>query len=296
MKKVYIIFAILIFSCSSPDVEKANVEAPAKEGAHTTEKQLNITVLLDLSDRVIKEGNPSQAEKNLAIVNTLVTSFKENNRDRGAFLAKGKFKILFSPAPSNPNVNTLASNLSVDFSKMDNKQKKNAFDNMESNFSTSLAEIYGQTISSKDWAGSDIWRFFKYDVKDFCIDPSSDYRNVLFIVTDGYLYHENSKEKEGNRSSYLTGPLLQTAGLRSRDWKSKFDSGDYGLIAHSADYSNLEIVVLEVNPASSNLGDEELIRAYLDKWFSEMNVSKSLIYNSDLPENTKIRIQNYFNN
>lgn len=299
MKYTYLLFALLIFACSSPDSageKESTEETTPKNDSPKTDKQLNITVLLDLSDRVVIEGTPNQSEKDLAIINTLVTAFKENNKKRGAFLAKGKFKILFSPAPSNSNVNTLASNLSVDFSKMDNKQKKDAFDNMESNFSTSLGEIYGQTIASQDWSGSDIWRFFKYDAKDFCIDQSADYRNILFIVTDGYIYHDNSKEKDGNRSSYLTGPLLQSAGLRSKDWKSKFESGDYGLIAHAVDYSDLEIVVLEVNPNAANMGDEDLIRAYLDKWFTEMNVSKSLIYNSDLPENTKIRITNYFNN
>jgi len=298
MKYFYLIIVIISIGCSSGS-QKEEVIAPENNSSAKSNsqlEQLNITVLLDLSDRVVKEGTPTQSEKDLAIINTLVTAFKENNKKRGAFLAKGKFKILFSPAPSNSNVNTLASNLSVDFSKMDNKQKKDAFDNMESNFSTSLGEIYSQTIASKDWSGSDIWRFFKFDAKDFSIDQSSDYRNILFIVTDGYIYHDNSKKKNGNRSSYLTGPLLQSAGLRNKDWKSKFESGDYGLIAHAVDYSDLEIVVLEVNPNSSNMEDEDLIRAYLDKWFTEMNVSKSLIYNSDLPENTKIRIDNYFNN
>jgi hypothetical protein len=299
MKYTYLLFALLIFACSSP--ESTSKKVSLKESAPTndlteTDKQLNITVLLDLSDRVVREASPSQDKKDLEIINTLVSAFKENNKKRGAFLAKGKFKILFSPAPSNPDINTLASNLSVDFSKMDNMQKKNSFDNMESSFSTSLAEIYNQTITSQDWSGSDIWRFFKYDAKDFSIDQSTDYRNILFIVTDGYIYHDNSKEKEGNRSSYITGPLLQSAGLRTNNWKSKFDSGDYGLIPHKVDYSDLEIVVLEINPNPTNMNDEDIIRAYLGKWFSEMNVSKSLIYNTDLPENTKMRIENYFRN
>lgn len=297
MRHLIIFFAILAFSCSSGEQNEADsVSNQPQSDVPSDKKQLNITVLLDLSDRVVREGSPSQSTRDQEIVNNLVKVFKEDNRSRGAFLSKGKFKILFSPSPSDPNINTLASKLSVDFSSMDNKSKKAAFDNIESNFSNSLKEIYDLTINTKNWSGSDLWRFFKFDAKDYAIDQSSDYRNILFILTDGYVYHESSKEKIGNRTAYLTGPLIQSSGLRGGEWKTKFDSGDFGLIAHDVDYSNLEVVVLEVNPNSNSLNDEDVIRAYFNKWFTEMKVSKSLVYNTDIPENTKIRLENYFKN
>lgn len=298
MKHLIIILGLFAFSCSSEkkDEEGKIIINTSKSVEKSEKKQLNITVLLDLSDRVMSTGSPNQSTKDIEIINNLVKIFKEDNRSRGAFLSKGKFKILFSPSPSDPNINTLASKLNVDFSKMDNKTKKEAFDNIDSNFTLSLREIYDLTINTQNWSGSDLWRFFKFDAKDYAVDQSAEYRNILFILTDGYIYHENSKEKLGNRSSYLTGPLIQSSGLRGNNWKNNFDSGDFGLIAHEADYSNLEVVVLEVNPNSSSLNDEDVIRAYLSKWFTEMKVSQSLIYNTDIPENTKIRLENYFKN
>lgn len=41
------------------------------------------------------------------------------------------------------------------------------------------------------------------------------------------------------------------------------------------------------------LNDEDVIKAYLSKWFDEMNIKKYEIYNSDLPINTKTRIEKF---
>jgi len=54
-------------------------------------------------------------------------------------------------------------------------------------------------------------------------------------------------------------------------------------------------MVLEVNSSVNHKNDEDIIRAFLGKWFDEMKTKDAQIYNTDLPESTRRRIENFFN-
>jgi hypothetical protein len=215
---------------------------------------------------------------------------------KGAFMAKGKMKVIFSPRPNDSEINNIATQLSIDLSKTKNtKEKKKIFDNVTLNFKENLSKIYSKTIETKQYPGSDIWRFFKNDVVDYCVEDSADYRNILVLITDGYLYHKNSTDKLKNRSSYLLPKNVKSYGLRNSNWKEKFNNEDYGYITSRNDLNNLDILVLEVNPSEKFKNDEDVIKEYLSKWFNEMNVNSFKIYNSDLPQYTKSKIDKFIN-
>ena len=101
-------------------------------------KQLNITVLLDLSDRIsptIHPATPEHAERDKAIMQELITIFKKEMEDIGRYNAKGKFQVLMEPAPKIANIENLQKELVVDCSQMkDVQQKKELYDNMENIF------------------------------------------------------------------------------------------------------------------------------------------------------------------
>ncbi len=294
MKKNIIIFAIfaLCISCGSENNDNQTDQPIVEEPV-----QLNISVLLDLSDRVIQPLQPSQSERDIEIVSVLIDIFKNSMTTKGAFQSKDKMQVLFNPAPTDPNVNNIAKRLSVDLSKLDNKRKKEVYDNIEKDFEEGLKEIYDLTLQTKKWVGSDIWRFFKYDAKELCIETDKNYRNILIIVTDGYLYHVQSKDRQKNRTAFLTGTYFQNEGFRNnQNWREKFDNQDYGLIFPGQTFENLEVMVLEVNPSPNHKNDEDIIRAFLGKWFEEMKIQNTVIYNTDLPESTKRRIENFFKN
>lgn len=294
MKAKYFIWSLVVILCSCTSKTTKNEENNNFSDI-VKKEQLNITILLDLSDRVIQPLQPSQSERDIAIVSSIVEIFKSNMEKKGAYKSKDKLKILFTPAPDNASINNIANTLTVDLSKMENRQKKEIFDNITNDFTNGLSEIYKLTLNSKNWIGSDIWRFFKYDAKDLCIDQDKSYRNILVIVTDGYIYHKQSTDRQKNRTAYLTGTFLQNEGFRNNpNWKDKFEKQDYGFISSGQTYEDLDILVLEVNPSNSHKNDEDIIRAYLNKWFTEMKVNHFEIYNTDLPVNTKNKIVRFF--
>lgn len=176
------------------------------------------------------------------------------------------------------------------------KGKKKVYDSISEKFKRNLEKIYNQVINKKVYFGSDIWRFFKNDVIDYCIEQNKGedkYRNILVLITDGYIYHANSRDMKKNRSTYITPSFFKKTKLRSNNWKKKMETGDYGFITIRDDLQNLEILVLEINPDPFYIKDEDIIRAYLRKWFREMNVKKFALYNTDLPQYTKGRVDNF---
>lgn len=262
--------------------------------------QLNITILLDLSDRIDPiehPSNPEHSDRDLAIVNYFTEVFRQDMETKGAFSAKGKMKVIFSPQPKDGEINSIASKLNIDLSKVGTKEKKQIFDNISSSFSENLSSIYSKTIQSKKWVGSDIWRFFKNDVVDYCIEKDKGYRNILVLITDGYIYHDDTRDRKEKRSTYLTPKYIYSERLNLiGDWdivKKRIEKYDYGYLTVRQDLEDLEVLVLEINPTTERKNDEDVIKEFLSKWFDEMHVKRYGLYNSDLPEFTKTRIENF---
>ncbi|HEX7845234.1 MAG TPA: hypothetical protein VF476_05480 [Chitinophagaceae bacterium] len=302
---------VILCSCNAASDSSEEKEAMSEKGdaipVSNTSRQLNINILWDLSDRIDPVTNPASPqhhERDIEIIKTITSFFKKDMEKRGAYKAKGRIKVFFTPPPENARINTIAANLTCDLSSYmgdgANKKKKEMYDSIESRFSRSANEIYQLTVANnknkKQWDGSDIWRFFKNDVKDYCIDPSGNYRNILVILTDGYIFHKDSREKQGNRTAYILPEILKPFRNNS-GWQNTFLKGDYGLISTRKDLQNLEVLVLEITPSKEYKNDEDILKAYLGKWFEEMGIPKSdyACYNTDLPEYTRKKIESFLN-
>jgi len=294
-----LLLLFLLFSCSNTD-KKSNVQSGSAPTRNSNlDKQLNISVLWDLSDRInpaIHHETPSNADRDVAIIKYLANYFKQDMRNKGAYLSKGKLKVFFSPNPTDPNINSLASKLDVDLSNKDIKDKKEVYDHISSTFEQTAKEITDLTIKTSRWQGSDIYRFFKNDVADYCISSDTSYKNILVLITDGYIYSPQSMEKIGNKSEYISSSLLTSLHLRNNpNFKSVFKKDNCGLISTRNDLDGLEILVLEINSNANHKDDEDIIKLYLQDWFTKMRVKRFEIYNTDLPDNTKTRIAAFLN-
>ena len=293
------ILTVSFISCKNDTKSSETQQQEASNNTSKVAKQLNITILLDLSDRIEPTKYPSSPEhfeRDIEVVNYFTELFKKDMEEKGAFMAKGKMKVIFSPRPKDSEINNIASQLSIDLSNAKNtKEKKQIFDNVTGDFKENLSKIYSKTIETKKYPGSDIWRFFKNDVVDYCIEDDKNYRNILVLITDGYLYHKNSTDIENNRSASLLPRNVKSNGLRNSNWEEKFKNEDFGYITTRNDLNNLDILVLEINPSENHKNDEDVIKAYLSKWFEEMNVNSFKLYNSDLPQYTKSKIEKFIN-
>ena len=296
MKKLFFIGALFLLSfCGSISANNPQ-----------DDRQLNISIFLDLSDRINPERThspsreplyPQQWKRDIYAVRVITEIFREDIRSR-PLTARNQIRVLFHPIPPNSAINDIAENLRVESRRMSAVERRNenerVFRTLTPLFINNLTKIYTQTIQTNQWIGSDIWRFFQNDVKNQSVANDDNYRNILVILTDGYIFHRQSMYSIQNRHSYL---LQRNIGrYRTLDYRERIRNDDFGLIATRNDLHNLEVLVLGISAENSNHRiDENILRFVLGNWFREMNVARYEISNTDLPVRTETIIRNFFN-
>jgi len=259
-----------------------------------TDQNLNISFLLDLSDRIDpkKNSNPAMEyyQRDIQYIKSIEKAFIEHVKRKKILRLNDQMQVFFDPEPKNPQINKLSQQLKVSFNKRSNKAD---IEKIEKIFSEVPARIYQSAIKDNKFVGSDIWGFFKENVNDYCIKPNS--RNILFILTDGYMFHEDSKFMEGSKSSYLTSKLIKTFKLNTSNYKALMQKNGYGFIKANQDLNNLEVVVLGVNPVKGNPFEIDVINKYWVDWFKEMKVKTYMIKRADLPSDLDPIIKKYIN-
>lgn len=262
-------FSILfIFSCHNEPTDNSKGELP-----------LNISVYLDLSDRLVKDLTPSQTYRDTAIINYIVDFFVKQTMGPQILKSQNKMKVLFYPTPNNSEIATLAQGLNVDIGSKQGVERRKTLDSMSEIFNNNLSHIYQETVEEHNWIGCDIWDFFSSKkVDNLCI--KSGFRNIVVILTDGYLIKEDNLIREGDSYSYLSDNTLMNGGKlidrRGGELKGK----------------SLEVLMLEVNPSDPKKRDKMICT--LEDWFESMGVEKFVVAETDANiSNTKMIIDNF---
>ena len=279
---VFISFiCMLMISCSG---ESGNTKSQPSNGSvpqKTIEKPLNISIFLDLSDRINRPMQPTQMARDTAIVGYLVDYFKSHTLGRKILSNTNKMKIFFYPQPQISKIATLAEDLSMDMEELPKTvERRKKVESMKETFQKNLDVIYQEALKAKQYPGCDIWDFFNSKKVDtYCI--RKDYRNILIIITDGYLFATNHKIKEGSHGySYI---LPQTLA----------DTSSYLISTRTPNLTNLEVRILEVNPLDIKHRDK--LVSTLEDWLKKMGVKEKNITVSEtsLPTDTKTVIKSF---
>lgn len=261
----------------------------AKEGkALSVQQNLNISFLLDLSDRIDPKKNPGIYQRDLQYIKSVQKAFTNHVKGKKMLLLKDQMQVFFNPLPNIPNIDQLSDQLKVSFSPQTSKKD---FLNIEKVYTDNPAKIYQRAIKDRNYVGSDIWRFFKNNVREYCIKPQ--HRNILVILTDGYMYYKDSKIEEAGKSSYITPQFLNLKKLTTASYQSIMKQKNLGFIAFPYNLKDLEIVVLGINPSAKNPYEEDVIKQYWADWFKTMKVKKFELRITDLPSSLETVINNF---
>ena len=289
MKTTKIIIGIVtILAFASCVGTGSNKTEQPNEIASQSDKPLNISIYLDLSDRLKSGLTPSQKERDLAIVGHIVDYFRVQTVGPKILQSKNNIKVFFYPAPNSSEIATLAEELSIDITKYNGVERRVVLDgdatqgkpSLKESFNKNLSAIYDKTLVENQWPGCDIWDFFSSkNVDTQCIRDG--FRNILVILTDGYLFDEKHKVKDGNAYSYVTPTTL-------KDPKAS-------LIVKRTGLENLEVRILEVNPTDINYRDQ--LKTVLENWLKGMGVKEEniTVSQTDLPSNTQTVINRFLN-
>jgi len=214
----------------------------------------------------------------------VVNTFKSHILNKRVISMNDRIQLYIDPPPPNASINGLVEELKIELNR--ENVTKELVNSIDSIYVNNCRQIYDLAIldgAKGDYPGSDIWGFFKYKIKDYCIKP--DYRNILVVLTDGYTYHTNNKIIEGNKSSYLTSLVIKKKGFNKSSWAEAYKANNHGFILSNSDLQDLEVLVLGVNPSKDNPFEEDVIRTYWKDWLSGMGVQNYAIKTADLPSN-----------
>lgn len=218
---------------------------------------------------------PSQSERDIEIVKYMASMVKNHAVSQKILPSADRIKVFFYPSPNDSKINLLSQDLELDLGKAQPAEKKKLLNEFEAKFESSLTKIYESTLAQKNWIGSDIWGFFKKQVDTYCIKEGA--RNIIVILTDGYIYDTNNKQKDGNNYSYILPQTLQDPNS--------------GLIVSRDGLEELEVLMLEVNPIDPKHQDQ--MENILTNWFKGMGVQKSYVGMTDQPSNTTLIIDKF---
>lgn len=268
----FIAHSIIDDGDGSSDSSPVSVEKPLP---------LNLSVYLDLSDRIRPndsnlDGLP-QREKDFAIVEYLANYMKGRAVKQKILPCKDKIKVFFYPTPNDSKIALLSEKLELDLNTTAPAEKKKVLATFVGDFHEAMEQIYDSTIKTSKWLGCDIWGFFNKPVDNYCIKDG--YRNVLVILTDGYIYHAQNKIQKGDAYSYVLPQTLKNSNS--------------SLIPHRKGLENLEVLMLELNPNPPT--DQEKMEQVISDWLQNMGVQKFYVGETDLPSNTKMIIDKFLN-
>ncbi|WP_245699405.1 hypothetical protein [Flavobacterium noncentrifugens] len=281
---------MIFYSCKDTDAQDEPVKIKDTSG------NLNISILLDLSDRISpkKYPNPTMEYylRDVGYINSISEAFNAHIRGKKIKQIDDNIQLFFDPAPLKPEINAISKDLKI---RLDKENVSNGrIAELERKYKEEPKKLYQLAIADDHYIGSDTWKFFKTKVNDHCIEEN--HRNILIILTDGYIYYENSLMQEGNETSYLTPALIRKNGLTTSDWSTKLNNGKFGFIKANDDLSHLEILVLGINPDKKNPYEEDVIKAYWTNWFETMKVKRYEIRSGELPSDADKIIKDFILN
>ena len=312
---VYSFFTLLLLlvSCKNSNQESTTINDCGQVKKLTgTRKNLNISIFLDLSDRISPTFNPNPAmeywKRDLGYISSISKAFEIHLRNKKTILMRDKIKLFLHPLPENiSDIDNKVKTLDKDFTR-ENATLVNICSisedyNQFSNF------IYSKTLEQKepvakqgkdDYPGSDIFNFFKSKVKDYCI--KENHRNILFLLTDGYMYMSGTNNKDSaNKSNYLLSKELARWGFNSKNYQSKLSNEGFAFQVPVTGLDNLEVFIIGLAPKNS--WELDVLNSYWSKWLKEMGVKNfqnenwsRYLKKADLPSEVDELIQNFIHN
>ncbi len=245
--------AILPLLAISMILSSCNVPAPEKKKSLRVKH--NYIVLLDLSDRLIVQGD--QPERDKKIIRQLYSLFEEKVKRELYIKSRDEIKVVIAPQRgSRLSTEIYEDRLYVNMQNVKNIFRKGKEEERRDHFFANLDTLYREAVFSKrpsNYYGADIWKYFYEDLKiDYVKDTLTE--NYLFILTDGYpIVGKNQKKlREINNEFPGLHVVLLEAAPRDKDmewdrimgvwedWFNKINVKEYTLIKRGAITKELE--------------------------------------------------------
>lgn len=274
--KIFVLVCIAFFTFLNVS------RSDGKESKSLPSKPMNIVVILDTSNRVSKEKHLGQVERDIEIIEEIVTQFEKIVKEHlyDSELIQYPHHLNFV-VPEQPNVPSIPYKIVDNFAIKDSGQRRSWPEFMEQKKALLLAlpKLY-EFVEQHKQTGSDIWEWFKYEAEDCFL---GDHQNLIICFSDGYLMFDQNIEPERPDRTYMRVSKLRNAP----NWKQKIHGGE-GLLPIGKDFSryNVKFLMIEVKPQYPK--DFEIIKEYWATWLNAMGIKDTDFIKQGRPLKKKI--------
>ena len=285
-----LIICVLLAACNS---DKKDTSPPVQP--------INIIVVLDVSDRLLKEklpGQERQVEKDKKIAKGIINQYE--SLARRTYYLGNQHRLTFV-VPKQPGVQKLIPQETLEALKLwptneDRIKGAPRFREMRDHLQKAIDSLYQFVDDRQEFTGSDIWGWFKVSAEEYL---QSDALNYIICLSDGYLYLNSvyvpSLPRQGNKTAVILYDVVEKFS-RDPDWKTEFVRDGYGLLSIEKDFSkyNVKFLMVEVGLPVLRVKDLPILRAYWDPWLQEMGISEAeFIHTQDDPQVVIERIEEF---
>ena len=280
--------AMCLAACDSEEGKQTEFPEPIVEIAPSSQEYpLNLSLFLDLSDRIDSAKYPESSmqvyERDLGNIKAIGAAFTQHCLNKPLILMDDEFHVFFHPAPPDPDIDKLARTMSF---RVDNSVTKEDIAAIVPTIAEGGEQIYALAMKQEQYPGSDIWEFMDQKAAGLCIEKKEDVRNVLVILTDGYMYYERNKrpaDVKAPQANWLLPPRVQALGLTDQGWENKYAAEGMGFLPVTANLAELEVLVLGINPSKNNAWEGDVIKRFWTDWLQGMGVKRFELLDADLP-------------
>lgn len=266
MKGLVTVFTILFLSvvgCADP---------PPKS---SPPKPVNIIVILDTSDRVSKDKNPEQAEKDIQIAMGIISIFEEKFV-RPLYI--GYPHQLAFVVPKQLGTDPIPLNITKDTGGGAPQFRK-----MKAELIKEINGLYQGVNGKEKFTGSDIWDWFRKSAE---ARLQRDALNYIICISDGYLDFnadiQRNRPRRGNKTTFMQVDKFRN----DPNWEEKFDSERHGLLVTEEfpDFSEykdkVKLLMVEIKLRPNFMLDRPIIEKYWRTWLAEMGITYSEFWES----------------
>jgi hypothetical protein len=300
------LLGLALASCTS-NSESLNEH---KDGETIDLTHYNIVFAPDLSNRIDRKMHPRPLNDQQivhAVLNNIYPTILNHQRSDNQL---DKFSVSLVNKKLVNEYDIKKSLLSIDFSQFKNQKERIDYikgrspETMEAdiqNFEQEFGRIH--EVATKNTFGADVWSYLNAGVDNLVVQAEKDpiifngttyrnqYRNVLILLTDGYIeagIYDNKGCPEKNQCYYLSGDRVKQfreAFKKSgeRDMQAFFEKNNYGIVPVNNPYlEDVEILVLEMYDRSLSKGgsatvhptDTEILKLFWSDWLEKSKVKR----------------------
>lgn len=304
MKKQFYLLSIgiivLLTSCEFKSGDSSNSEVLAEiddlcvvNSADITNENINLTIFLDLSDWIAPENRKNKSiptqEYCVGYIQSCASALVGSMVKIPLPSLDARIRVIAEPTPNQNDLNELIGDLNVQFDKSNLTIED--LENFVESYKEKSEQLYQYALKEQKFPGSDLFTFIDSKVTGKAIEPK--HKNVLVIISDGYMYFEDNLRNIDGKTSYITASKIKEFGLITSSWKTIYQADKRGFVPLSKNYEDLHVLLVGLNPnVQSNDYEREVLKKYWTDWLGP-SVADFDIIEIDLPSSVNEQIQEF---